>query len=119
MNNQGKIWGFTSHIFAKNNVSIHRINVNPAGYCSKHKHKHKFNMFFIEEGELDIEVWKNDYDLIDTTTLKKGEHTIVKPREFHRFLNNSSKDAIVYEIYWTELDEGDISRESVGGNEEI
>ena len=72
-------------------------------------------MFFIEEGELDIEVWKNDYDLIDTTTLKKGEHTTIKPSEFHRFRNTSSKDAIIYEIYWTELDEGDITRESVGG----
>jgi len=76
-------------------------------------------MFYVEGGSLDIEVWKNDYDLIDTTSLKSGEHTIVKPREFHRFINNSSKEAVVYEIYWTELLESDIERESVGGNEEV
>jgi len=119
MNNQGKVWGLTSHLFGKNNVSIHRISVNPGGYCSKHKHNHKYNMFFIEKGTLDIEVWKNDYNLMDTTSLKEGEHTIIKPKEFHRFNNTSAKEAIVYEIYWTELLESDIVRENVGGNEEV
>ena len=76
-------------------------------------------MFFIEKGTLDIQVWKNDYDLIDTTSLQEGEYTTIKPREFHRFNNTSAKEAIVYEIYWTELLESDIERESVGGNEEV
>jgi mannose-6-phosphate isomerase-like protein (cupin superfamily) len=119
MNNQGKVWGSTSNLFAKNNVSIHRIHIKPGGYCSKHKHNHKYNMFYVEEGKLNIEVWKNDYDLIDITTLQSGEHTVVKPQEFHRFHNTSPDEAIVYEIYWTELLESDIERETVGGNEEV
>ena len=115
MNNQGKVWGATSLVFAKNNVSLHRIEVMPGGYCSKHKHAHKFNMFFVEQGSLAILIWKNDYDLVDTTNLQSGQHTIIKPGEYHCFKNNSTIKAVVYEIYWTELDEGDILRESVGG----
>ena len=115
MINQGKVWGKTSHLFGKNNVSIHRIEVKGGGYCSKHRHNHKFNLFFVEKGELDIEVWKNDYDLIDVTSLRTGEETTIRPGEYHRFVNRTINPCIVYEIYWTELDEGDIDRESVGG----
>ena len=112
MNNQGKVWGFTSHLFAKNNVSIHRIQVDPGGYCSKHKHNHKYNMFYVEEGALDIEVWKNDYDLVDKTVLVKGDFMSVKPGEYHLFKAN--KDTIAFEIYWPELLSEDIQRKSVG-----
>lgn len=114
---QGKVWGFTSHLFGKNNVSIHRIEIEPGGYCSKHKHSHKWNRFYIEEGELDVQIWKNDYDLVDTTRLYKNEFLDIKPGEFHRFLNTSTSVAIVYEIYWVDLNEGDIEREDVGGSD--
>ena len=60
MNKQGKIWGETSPIFNKNNVEIHRIEIKKGGYCSKHKHEHKFNAFFVEKGKLQISVWKNN-----------------------------------------------------------
>jgi len=119
MNKQGKVWGHTSLILSKNNTSIHRIAVNPGGYCSVHKHDHKHNMFFIESGELTVRVWKNDYDLVDVTTLEAGDSVSIAPGEYHQFENTSGFEAIVYEIYWTELDEGDISRKSVGGLNEI
>ena len=112
---QGKVWGITEHLFGKNNVSIHRIEIKSGGYCSKHKHNHKHNLFYIEHGSLDIEVWKNDYDLVDITSLRTGQSTSIKPGENHRFINNSNDTCIAYEIYWTELDESDISRENVGG----
>lgn len=112
----GKVWGLTSHIFGKNNVSIHRIEIEPGGFCSKHTHEHKYNMFFLESGELEIHIWKNDYDLVDVTTLSRtGDYTTVKPGEYHMFKSVSAKPCIVYEIYWTELDEGDIKRENHGG----
>lgn len=115
LNKQGKVWGNTQNIFGKNNVSIHRIEVQPGGFCSKHKHDHKWNAFYVESGTITVNVWKNDYDLIDKILLKKGEGIHVKPGEFHQFVNSSKTETIVYEIYWTELNENDIVRETVGG----
>lgn len=113
MNIQGKIWGSTSELFNRNNVEIHRIEAKKNGFCSIHKHNHKHNMFFVESGILMIEVWKNDYDLIDTTILKANEYTIVNPGEFHRF--TAKTDVIAYEIYWTTLESNDIIRKNSGG----
>lgn len=109
----GKIWGATERIFDKNNVEIHRIVVKPGGFCSKHKHDHKFNMFFVESGSLHVEVFQNDYDLVDTTILQAGDATSVAPGVYHRFV--ATEHAVVYEIYWTELSASDIVREDVGG----
>ena len=112
MNIQGKIWGTTSEIFNKNNVEVHRIEAKKGGYCSIHKHEHKYNMFFVESGSLSIEVWKNDYDLVDITHLCQGQSTIVKPGEYHRFGANG--DTVAFEIYWTELSSDDIVRKNCG-----
>lgn len=113
MNIEGKIWGLTSQLFHKNNVEIHRIEIKEGAYCSNHKHEHKFNMFFVESGELLVKVWKNDYNLVDETTLKKFEMTTIKPGEFHQFCAN--KDTVAYEIYWTEINSDDIIRKDCGG----
>lgn len=115
MNNiQGKIWGKTQGIFNKNNVEIHRIETKKGGYCSKHKHEHKFNMFYVEKGKMKITSWKTDYDLVDETIISTGECTTAPPGEYHKF--ESLEDSIVYEIYWVGLDERDIIRDDHGGN---
>ena len=113
MNIQGKVWGETSSLFCKNNVEIHRIVCKESGYCSKHKHLGKYNMFFVEEGKIMVRVWKNDYDLVDETTITKGQSCVIKPGEFHQFI--VLKDSVVYEIYWVELSESDIERDQKGG----
>lgn len=115
MNIQGKVWGSTSELFNKNNVEIHRIEANKGGYCSVHKHEHKYNLFFVEKGELLVKVWKNDYNLIDDTFIQTGEMTIVKPGEFHQF--EALEDTIAYEIYWTEISSDDIVRKNCGGQQ--
>lgn len=112
---QGKVWGSTQELFFKNNVEIHRIETKKGGFCSKHKHRHKYNAFFVESGSIKVKVWKNDYDLVDEITLSKGDMTTVKPGEFHLF--ESVEDSVVYEIYWVELLKDDIDRETVGGQE--
>ena len=112
----GKVWGNTQLIFRNNNFEIHRIEVNKGGFCSKHKHNHKSNGFFMESGELEIQVWKMDYNLCDKTLLKPKQFSIVKPGEFHMFL--ALTDVIAYEIYWVDLDPSDIVREICGGVKE-
>ena len=110
---QGKIWGNTRDIFSNSNFEIHRIEINKGGYCSKHKHTHKFNAFYIEKGKLKISIYQTDYDLVDDTIAITGDLSIAEPRLYHKF--EALEDTICYEIYWTELDTNDIERESVGG----
>ena len=44
---QGKSWGYTTDIFASQNVEVHVIEVVKGGYCSIHDHpKGKINIFF-------------------------------------------------------------------------
>lgn len=112
-NKQGKVWGSTECLFFKNNVEIHRIETKKKGYCSKHKHEHKYNAFYVESGKISVKVWKNDYDLIDETIIEAGQMTTVKPGEYHLF--ESLEDSVVLEIYWVELLGDDIQRENVGG----
>ena len=112
---QGKVWGFTESVFCKNNVEMHRISTNKGGYCSKHKHDFKYNAFFIESGKLKIKVWKSEYDLIDETIITDLQMCTVPPGEYHTF--EALEDTVAYEIYWVELDQKDIIRETVGGKE--
>ena len=110
---QGKVWGKTQEIFANNNFELHRIEVNKGGFCSKHKHIHKINAFYIEKGKLKIKIFETEYDLIDETVASTGDLTIVKPGKYHEF--EALEDTICYEIYWVELDHSDINRETIGG----
>ena len=109
---QGKIWGDTTTLFNKNNVEFHRINIKKGGKCSKHKHEHKHNLFYIEKGSLEIKVWKNCYNLCDITILNTGEMSTINPSEFHQF--TALEDTIAYEIYWVELRTDDIVRDGCG-----
>ena len=115
---QGKVWGHTELIFKNENCEVHRIEIKPNSHCSKHKHSYKHNIFFVEKGILNIKVWKNDYDLIDTTKLSSGDRMDVAPNEFHQF---ETKDdyTIAFEIYYSEPISGDIVRENCGGGNEV
>ena len=110
---QGKVWGKTQDIFKNSNFELHRIEVNKGGFCSKHRHLHKFNAFYVEKGKMKIIIYETDYDLVDETIISTGDLTIVKPGKFHKF--EALEDSICYEIYWVELYYNDIDRENVGG----
>jgi mannose-6-phosphate isomerase-like protein (cupin superfamily) len=110
----GKVWGSTQQIIANGVFEFHRIEIKKDGYCSKHKHAHKFNGFFLESGKLEIHVFKNDYDLEDVTILEPGDYTEVGPGEYHFF--KALDDCVAFEIYWAKLDHNDIVRETVGGS---
>jgi mannose-6-phosphate isomerase-like protein (cupin superfamily) len=108
----GKIWGHTELIESNNSLELHRLVIGAGGVCSKHKHNNKWNGFFLESGDLEISVWKNDYDLVDQTILRSGEYTKVPPGEDHQF--KALSDCVVFELYWTEFNPNDIERETVG-----
>lgn len=110
----GKVWGKTELVHANGVLEFHRIEVKKGGTCSEHKHKFKWNGFFVESGQLIIKVWKNDYNLCDETVLYAGDFTQVKPGEYHQFI--ATEDTVAFELYWAEFDHGDIERRSVGTN---
>ena len=110
----GKIWGQTELIHANGVLEFHRIEFKKDYQCSKHKHRFKWNGFFVESGKMKIKVWKNDYDLVDETILNPGDFTRVKPGEYHSF--EGLEDGVAFELYWAEFNHDDIVRETVGGS---
>ena len=109
---QSKIWGSTSKIFEKNDVSFHKIEIKSGGFCSKHIHKYKFNLFLIEKGSLEIEIWQQN-GIMDRTIISEGEMSEIPPSVYHRF--RALTDVIAFEIYYTVLLDDDILRDDSGG----
>ena len=110
----GKSWGSTVALLSVPGVEVHRIEIEPGGFCSRHHHKTKFNAFIVEEGVIEVLVWK-DHGLVDKTELFAQDVMSVPPGEDHQFKNNSISRAIVYEVYWSQMDPSDIVRKSQGG----
>lgn len=108
MNKYGKIWGHTSEIFTNNSVSIHRIKINAGSFCSRHYHQYRYNKFFVESGNIIVYRW--DKDLKTETVLSCGESIDIPPNIDHQFLG--LVDSIVYEIYYTQIDNMDIIRKN-------
>lgn len=113
MNIAGKVWGQTQQLIKGSFFEVHRIEIEKDGFCSLHKHNHKNNAFYVESGFIQVEVHKNDYDLVDITNVQQGELMIVKAGEYHRF--KGLAESIVYEIYWVDNITEDIERKEVGG----
>jgi quercetin dioxygenase-like cupin family protein len=109
----GKTWGTTTSIFRDSHCEVHRIFAKRGGYCSKHKHRFKSNLFYVERGLLKVYARKQDYDLTDETLLHPGESTIIPPGEVHHF--EALEDTVAFEVYFVTLEQGDIVREDHGG----
>ena len=109
---QGKIWGETTEFFRNPMVSAHYLNIKKGGYCSEHKHTHKYNIFFVISGILKITIWR-DEKLKDITVLTDNQTTAVPPGFWHYF--EALKDTKAIEIYQVILEDPDIERRTQGG----
>jgi len=110
---EGKVWGTTIPLIQRPQIELHSIFINAGGYCSKHCHQSKINAFYVEDGELEIHRWKDDYDLVDITVLYPEDVAIVPAGEFHMF--KARRDTKALEIYWAALSLNDITRDVIGG----
>jgi len=109
---QSKFWGNTQCVFIGPISEAHFLSIKQGGYCSKHKHIHKWNRFFLISGKLQITIYRDDGE--DVTTLESGEYTDVPPGIYHKF--DCLEQAQCLEIYWVDnLNPEDIDRETVGG----
>lgn len=113
MQKQGKAWGWTACLIKRPSLHLHRIEVVKGGYCSTHKHLHRWNWFYVESGKLGVTEKKNGTGTVDTTTLEAGDSCLVPPGNLHSF--EALEDCVAFEAYWAELDGSDIERDSVGG----
>lgn len=108
---QGKIWGETTEIFSTDTVSAHYLHIKKGGYCSKHSHSHKSNLFFVISGKLKVLIWMNGS--IDETILGPGASTAIPPDFYHQF--EALEETRCVEFYRVFLQEPDINRENEGG----
>lgn len=110
---QGKIWGLTTPVLETAFCEVHEIKVKKGGVCSTHRHRHRWNMFYVISGELIIYAKKLDYDLVDKTILGPGQSTTIRPNEFHWF--EATKATVALEVYYPSgCSPADIERENCG-----
>jgi len=110
----GKVWGTTKLLLRTPFVEIHELVVLPGSRCSMHLHSHKWNAFYVLEGELHIEVEKKGYPLTDTTVLRAGDICTVPPGEYHRFVTTGQAGCKALELYYPEQLSEDITRRDHG-----
>ena len=110
---QGKVWGETVCLFRTPLVELHRIQVRPHGFCSQHRHQHKWNGFFVERGELVVKMWQPSGTL-DETRLGPGDCMTVEAGVVHQFIA-LEQGCVAFELYSVAPLAEDIIRESVGG----
>jgi len=108
---QGKVWGLTTEIYRTATFSAYHLSIDKFGYCSKHKHNRKYNLFYVLSGKLKIIIWRDG--LPDITILGPGQISGVPPDFFHQFEGLENTECI--EIYYVFLEDPDIERENQGG----
>jgi len=109
---KGKIWGTTELLFCNKTVAIHFLNIKKGGYCSKHMHNCKSNIFYVISGNLKLTVWTHE-GVKDETVLWQGEQTEIQPGVLHQF--KALTDVMCLEMYEVKFHDEDIERESIGG----
>lgn len=119
-----KVWGISTKVWASNNAEVHSIEINKGGFCSKHLHEAKSNLFFVNKGKLMVEVWEEDNNSSREICIRKFILTpqesllVVSPKVYHRF--TALEDTLATEIYWTEdINPYDIVRQELGGVKKI
>lgn len=111
-----KVWGTTARVMAHPVFEEYIIRGVKGGFCSKHRHVHKWNHFHVVNGELIVRVWWKDGnpEKPDKRHLLRGQGVSIPPGVFHQFeVVEDGTEAI--EIYWANVDPDDIEREYEGG----
>lgn len=107
-----KSWGTKISLFANDlcEVSILRLNENQR--CSWHRHRAKWNQFFVISGELQIKTTEG------VANVKAGGLFTTNPQQWHEF-RTPFGPAVIQEIMYVRYEAEDIERLQVGGPIEL
>jgi len=108
---QGKAWGYTTDFFRNAIVSAYHLEIKKGGFCSEHRHKHKYNLFYVISGVLELTIWHGKEK--DITVVNAGQVTAIPPGFWHKFKGITPVECI--EIYQVLLTGEDIDRRTEGG----
>lgn len=109
-----KIWGQTRCISRGHGFEVHYLEIKANRYCSRHKHRAKWNEFYVLSGTLLVRYYDKHGTHEETRILNAGCRLDVPPGQIHRF--ESVSDCRCIEIYWTDpVDPSDIDRLDEGG----
>ena len=107
-----KVWGKRTILWKDNYCTVNVLDVVNGYRCSWHRHKQKYNLFYVITGELEIvteEIDKSKKAIV----LHPGESIQIKPGIWHEF--RALMDTKVIEIMFVRYCEGDIERAILGG----
>jgi len=106
---EAKSWGIKTSLFRNDlcEVSILRLNENQR--CSWHRHKAKWNQFFVISGALEILTEDGSY------RVDSGMIFTTNPEQLHEF-RTPYGPATIQEIMYVRYEPGDIERLTKGGN---
>ena len=112
-----KVWGRTRHVFASPEASIWELDVVRGGYCSRHRHKTRANLFVVVRGNVQVTTW-DAKDRPRTFHLTAGTRAMLRVPAgvWHRF--EAVGPAQIVEMYLPDggaIDENDIERADEGG----
>lgn len=108
INITNKEWGQNILIFKNDSTEIHQIFINCGGRSSKHYHKYKNNIFFIQRGKLLVERWGLD-NTIESFVLNEKDTIDIQNGIYHRF--TAIEDTSAIEIYYISINTNDIYRD--------
>lgn len=110
-----KCWGDTRRIGLGSSWDVHYLNLIAGGYCSRHRHLHKANLFYVATGRIAVEFFNPDESVPYKTVEVGPEQTLSVPAlVWHRF--RVLESGIAVEIYWPgSWNPDDIDRAEQGG----
>jgi len=93
-----KPWGWTTPVARELEYHIDRIEVDPGGYCSVHKHERKANVFHvIGGGILYVRQFSAQGGSIAAMHITPGRSFVVPAGEWHQFY--AQNGAVALEVY--------------------
>lgn len=95
-----KCWGKTCRVVRGHDWDIHSLHVVSGGYCSRHVHDRKWNLFYVISGTIVVEQFDNGETLqpANSSIVGPDQKFIVPSGVWHRF--RVLKSGIVIEVYW-------------------
>jgi mannose-6-phosphate isomerase-like protein (cupin superfamily) len=103
-----KSWGVKTELFKNDLCEVSVLSLNPGQRCSWHRHRSKWNQFYVLEGSIAIKTEDGE------TVVRKGQVFTTNPLQWHEF-QTPDGPALVQEIMYVKYECEDIERTVKGG----